>query len=176
MKEFNSRSQRSEHRAAEHIRPTTKPQRRSTEFQPPSLDRPGEGHEPWSQPTGTGRSLIRETSGQRKEKYRPALPPGILANPIPRCDGRLTFETVRRDAEAAREKFNDATGDYLATVVPDRFFAFAAKSWHTESNPATQTIGALEGLCGWLQDVDAPLKNVGIALGLPSGGAAFAAG
>jgi hypothetical protein len=48
---------------------------------------------------------------------------------------------------------------------------------HTESDPVTETVGAVEGVTRLLQiAVDTPLKDFGIGLGLSAGEATFAAG
>jgi hypothetical protein len=84
---------------------------------------------------------------------------------------------AKHDAEVAREKFNEATADYLATVIGDPLFTTATRFWVTESDLATETIDTIEGINGKIQGaVDTPLQSLGAALGLSSGEAAFTAG
>ncbi len=82
------------------------------------------------------------------------------------------------ELEVAKEKFDDAFGDYLATVCGYPFLFAATEDWHTESNPVTAAMEGIEGVSDWLQGVlDMPLKGLlSTALGLSPGEAAVTAG
>lgn len=91
--------------------------------------------------------------------------------------GRYSFEAVTHGVEVSREKFVEATAEYLATLFVDPLSTAAMASWRTESDPATKTVDAIEGVSGWLQiTVDKPLKELGTGLGLSPGEAAVTAG
>jgi hypothetical protein len=116
-------------------------------------------------------------TGLRVEPTVVMGPPEAPFRIVPGHEGRFTFEPVMHDAEVAREKFIEATGDYLATVFGDRLFLAATKSWETESDPVTAAIEGLEEVSGWLHSaVNAPLKGLDITLGLSPGEAVVTAG
>ncbi|MBV8997012.1 MAG: hypothetical protein JO287_25690 [Pseudonocardiales bacterium] len=138
---------------------------------PPSLKEPGAVQLPGLVQKGTRPGEIPGRRRNAKEWPKPSSlvkAPSISTSPA---------EAVKRDAEVAREKFIDATGDYLATVIGDPLFFAATKPWHTESDPASEAIDATEAISGGLQGaVDAPLEGIGTALGLSPVEAAFTAG
>jgi hypothetical protein len=85
-----------------------------------------------------------------------------------------SIDGALQDAGKLREKLTEGTTDYLATVLGNPAFTAATQGWQTEPFPATE---AIEGVRGQLQaDVATPLQNLGGAVGLSSGQAAFAAG
>lgn len=122
---------------------------------------------------------VRESKAAklRLEGTVPTRPPEVPFHLIPRGDGTYTFETVTHGPLVSREKFVEATAEYFATVFGDPLFTVATEFWHTESDPVTETVGAIEGVSGWLQiTVDKPLKGLSTALGLSPGEAAVTAG
>jgi hypothetical protein len=113
----------------------------------------------------------------RLEGTVPSPPPEVPFRLVPQGEGWYAFETVTHDLEVSREKFVEAVAKYLATVIVDPLITDATELWHTESDPVTETVGALEGVTRRLQiAVDTPLKDFGIGLGLSADQATFAAG
>jgi hypothetical protein len=113
----------------------------------------------------------------RLEGTVPTPPPEVPFRLIPQGEGRFTFETVTHGPLVSREKFVEAVAEYLATVLGDPAFDDATEFWHTESDPVTETVDAMEGVSRWLEiTVDKPLKGLATGLGLSSDEAAVTAG
>ena len=113
----------------------------------------------------------------RLEETAPTRPPEVPVRLIPLGEGRYTFETVTHDLEVFRDKSVEAVAEYLATLFLDPAFDDATEFWHIESDPATETVDAMEGVSGWLQlTVDMPLKGLATKLGLSPDEAAVTAG
>jgi hypothetical protein len=122
---------------------------------------------------------VRESqaANRRLEGAVPTRPPEVPFRLIPRGEGTHTFDTVTHGPLVSREKFVEATAEYFATVFGDPILTDATEFWHIESDPVTETVGAIEGVSGWLQiTVDKPLKGLSTELGLSPGEAAVTAG
>jgi hypothetical protein len=95
---------------------------------------------------------------------------------VPQGEGTFTFETVTHDLEVSWDKSVEAGAEYLTTFV-DRALDDATEFWHTESDLVTETVGAVEGVSGWLEiTVDRPFKEFAATLGQSPAEAAVTAG
>ena len=94
------------------------------------------------------------------ERTTPTRPPEFPFRLVPLGEGTYTFETVTHDPLVSREKFVEATAEYFATVFGDPLFTDATEFWHTESDPVTETVGAMEGVSVRLQITGGYLRCV----------------
>ena len=182
MKEFSSRGERFELGAVEYIFPPLDQSeapvpKRSSPGEPPIVESKPIKRSKRPEARWPGATLPTRAREAPKETV-PPLSPGFLARVRSPREGRRTGETAADELESAREKFDDAFGDWLATVCGDPFFFAATEDWHTESNPLAEAMDGIEGVSGWLQGVlDMPLKGLlSTTLGLSTGEAAVTAG